>query len=55
MTFIELLQGAPKVLNIGVGEFAEAVRLQQAEVVEMRWAPPRTLDPEVERLLGELL
>ena len=55
MTFIELLKDPPKVLNIGVSEFAEAVRLQHAEVVQMDWRPPRTLDPEIEQLLEDLL
>ena len=55
MRFAELLEHPPKVLNIGVREFAEALRLQEAVVVEMSWSPPPTIEPEIEQILGKLI
>lgn len=51
----ELLAAAPRVINIGVGDFAEALDAQGAEVVDITWTPPRNVDPEIQRLLEKLL
>lgn len=55
MKFAELLAAPPKVINVGVGDFAQALVAQGAEVVDVRWSPPASIDPEIERLLEQLL
>lgn len=55
MTFAELLASPPKVVNVGVGDFARALVAQGAEVVDVRWSPRSSIDPEIERLLEKLL
>lgn len=55
MTFAELLESPPKIVNVGISDFAEALRMQDADVVEVRWEPPPRLEPEIERLLDRLL
>jgi hypothetical protein len=55
VTIDDLLAARPNVVNIGLREFAESLRAQGVEVVEVAWTPPPRLDPDVEKLLGELL
>lgn len=55
MTIFELLAAPPKVINVGVSDFASALVAQGAEVVNVRWSPPANIDPELERLLEKLL
>jgi hypothetical protein len=55
MTVGELLQAPPEVINIGVADFAESLVAQGAEVIDMRWTPPRKLDTELRDLLERLL
>ena len=50
-----LLESAPKIINVGAVDFAEALVAQGAEVVDVRWKPPHEIDPELEDLLGRLL
>ena len=51
----ELLQMGPVAVNIGVSDFAENLRLQGVEVVQVDWAPPAGGDPEMIELLDQLL
>lgn len=44
-----------RVINIGAELFAEALRRQDIPVVQVRWTPPRTQDPEMQGLLDALL
>ncbi|HYN36444.1 MAG TPA: hypothetical protein VEV82_05660 [Actinomycetota bacterium] len=55
MSFTDLLQSTPEVLNVGVTDFAEALRAQGVDVVQMGWKPPRKMNAEIERLLDRLL
>lgn len=55
MTIAELLASPPKVINVGAASFAEALIAQGADVVDVRWSPPLTIDPEIERLLEKLM
>jgi len=55
VTIFELLATPPKVINVGVTDFASALVAQGAEVVNVRWSPPANIDPELERLLEKLL
>jgi hypothetical protein len=55
MTLAELLASPPKVINVGVSDFAQALIAQRADVVNVRWSPPASIDPDIERLLRHLL
>ena len=55
MTLAELFAAPPKVINVGAGNFAEALVAQGAEVVDVLWSPPPSIDPEIERLLEKLI
>jgi hypothetical protein len=55
MTIDALLRGSPRVVNVGIREFAESLREQQVEVVHVAWTPPPELDPELDALLEKLL
>ncbi len=51
----ELLENGPNVINIGVPDFADSLRVQGAEVVQVNWVPPAGGDPELIALLDQLL
>ncbi len=51
----ELLERGPKAINIGVQDFADSLKAQGAEVVQVNWAPPAEGDVEMMALLDELL
>lgn len=51
----ELLRGVPVVINIGVQDFAESLRAQGIQVVQVEWSPPATGDQAMLDLLDELL
>lgn len=51
----ELLQNGPRVINIGLHDFAENLRNQNVNVVEVNWAPPAGGDREMIDLLDKLL
>jgi hypothetical protein len=51
----ELLQEGPVVINLGIQDFADNLRLQGAEVVQVEWTPPAGGDRELMDLLERLL
>ncbi len=51
----QLLRDGPVVVNIGVLQFADSVRDQDAEVVHVEWTPPAGGDPELAQLLDDLM
>jgi len=51
----ELLREEPVFVNVGVRDFAEAVKAQGAEVVHVDWSPPAGGDAELADLLDTLL
>lgn len=50
----DLLREQPIVINIGVHDFADALVAQGVTVIQVDWAPPPTLDPEVASILDVL-
>ena len=54
-TFEELLRDDPVFINIGVAEFAESLRREGFEVINLRWSPPARGDREMAKLLDKLL
>ena len=53
--FRRMLQDGPRVVNIGIQEFAETLRSQQVKVVQVNWSPPAGGDQEMLDLLERLL
>jgi hypothetical protein len=51
----ELLDNGPNAINIGVQDFADSLKVQGAEVVQVNWVPPAGGDPEMIELLDQLL
>jgi hypothetical protein len=51
----ELLDNGPNVINIGVQDFADSLKVQGAEVIQVNWIPPAGGDPEMIELLDQLL
>ena len=51
----ELLDNGPNVINIGVQDFADSLKMQGAAVVQVNWVPPAGGDPEMIALLDQLL
>mgnify|MGYP001191666569 CR=1 FL=1 len=51
----ELLDNGPNVINIGVQDFADSLKVQGAEVIQVNWVPPAGGDPEMMALLDQLL
>jgi hypothetical protein len=54
-TLKELLDNGPNVINIGVQDFADSLKVQGAEVIHVNWIPPAGGDPELIALLDQLL
>jgi hypothetical protein len=54
-TLKELFDNGPNVINIGVQDFAENLKVQGAKVVQVNWVPPAGGDPEMIALLDQLL
>ncbi len=54
-SFAELLREKPVFVNVGVRDFAEALKAQGADVVRVDWKPPAGGDPELADLLDRLL
>jgi hypothetical protein len=54
-TLKELLDTGPNVINIGVQDFADSLKMQGAAVVQVNWVPPAGGDPEMIALLDQLL
>jgi hypothetical protein len=42
-------------INVGLGMFAESLRVQGVQVVQVDWVPPAGGDPQLADLLDELL
>ena len=53
--FDELLEKGPVAVNIGVEDFANNLRRQGAEVIQVDWTPPAGGDREMMELLDQLL
>jgi len=51
----ELLDKGPVAINMGVEDFAESLKTQGAEVVQVDWVPPAGGDAELIELLDKLL
>ena len=49
-----LLADGPRVVNLGLADFAESLTAQDVPVVHVDWMPPPELDEELTRLLEEL-
>lgn len=50
-----LLASEPVFINVGVQEFADSLRKEGFEVVDVDWAPPAGGDAELAALLDTLL
>ena len=51
----ELLDKGPVAINMGVEDFAESLKTQGAEVIQVDWVPPAGGDAELIELLDKLL
>jgi len=51
----ELLQNGPIVINIGVCDFADSLKIQEVKVIHVNWTPPAGGDPNLIELLDKLL
>lgn len=51
----ELLEERPRVVNVGLRDFARDLEEQEVEVVQLDWRPPLPEDEEMKRLLEKLL
>lgn len=53
--FDELLDKGPVAVNLGVEDFANSLKAQGAEVIQVDWTPPAGGDREMMELLDQLL
>lgn len=51
----ELLDNGPKVVSMGVSDFADSLRAQGIDVIQVNWVPPADGDQEMMALLDQLL
>ena len=49
-----LLEGPPRVINIGLTSFADDLKKQDAEIVNIDWAPPARGNIELANILAKL-
>ena len=49
-----LLEGPPGVINIGLSSFADDLKKQDAEMVNLDWSPPARGNIELANLLAKL-
>jgi hypothetical protein len=49
-----LLAASPRVVNIGLPEFAGELQLAGIAVLQLDWAPPVIADPRIRALLAKL-
>ncbi len=49
-----LLNSPLRVVNVGLGGFAEDLRRREVPVVEVDWSPPRVTDPKLASLLSRI-
>jgi hypothetical protein len=52
--FASLLQAPPRVVNIGLPEFAAELQTAGIAVLQLDWAPPVIADPRIRALLAKL-
>ena len=49
-----LLEGPPRVINIGLSSFADDLKKQDAEIVKVDWSPPARGNIELANILAKL-
>ena len=49
-----LLKGPPRVINIGLSSFADDLKKQDVEMVNLNWSPPARGNVELANLLAKL-
>ena len=49
-----LIQGSPRVVNVGLSGFAEALAAQGVAVIQLDWSPPARGDADLATLLSKL-
>ena len=49
-----LLKGPPRVINIGLSSFANDLKKQDVEIVNLDWSPPARGNVELANLLAKL-
>ena len=49
-----LLEAPPRVINIGLSSFADDLKKQDAEIVNVDWSPPARGNIELANLLAKL-
>ena len=50
-----LLSNPVAAINLGIGDFAQSLEDQKAQVVHVDWAPPAEGDPEIIAILDKIL
>ncbi|HHX87984.1 MAG TPA: fdrA domain protein [Firmicutes bacterium] len=50
----QLFSSGPKVINLGLEEFANSVKLKEVPVVHVQWKPPAMGDESLLKLLDKL-
>ena len=53
-TMQPLLEGPPRVINIGLSFFADDLKKQDAEMVNVEWSPPARGNIELANLIAKL-
>ncbi|MEE2611088.1 MAG: hypothetical protein VYB24_02750 [Pseudomonadota bacterium] len=53
-TPVSLIQGSPRVINVGLSGFAEALAAQGVAVIQVDWSPPAHGDADLATLLAKL-
>ena len=51
---VSLIQGSPRVINVGLSGFAEALAAQGVAVIQVDWSPPARGDADLATLLSKL-
>ena len=49
-----LLEGPPRVINIGLSSFADDLKKQDVEMVNLNWSPPARGNVELANILAKL-
>ena len=49
-----LLEGPPRVINIGLSSFADDLKKQDAEIINIDWSPPARGNIELANILAKL-
>ena len=49
-----LLEAPPRVINIGLSSFADDLKKQDAEIVNVDWSPPARGNIELAKILAKL-